>query len=189
MEKLIGNKNIAVFISGKGTNLKSLVNFSKKTKKFNVTSVISDNKKAKGLLFAKKKKIKCLIVNYKNKYYSEKQIYNFIKKENVSLIALAGFMRILSKKLIKKIKIPIINIHPSLLPKYKGPNTHQRAINNKEKYSGCTVHYVNEYLDSGKIIMQKKVKILLSDNEKSLEKKILKKEHKIYAKVIEGLLN
>ena len=189
MEKLIGNKNIAVFISGRGTNLKALINYSKKTKRFNITSVVSDNKDAKGLIFVKKNNIKCLLVNYKNKSCSEKKIYNFIKKEKVSLVALAGFMRILSKKLIKKIKIPIVNIHPSLLPKYKGLNTYQRAINNKEKYSGCTVHYVNERLDSGKVIMQKRVKILLSDNKKSLEKKILKEEHIIYPRVIDGLLN
>ena len=189
MEKLIGNKNIAVFISGRGTNLKALINYSKKTKRFNITSVVSDNKDAKGLIFVKKNNIKCLLVSYKNKSYSEKKIYNFIEKENVSLVALAGFMRILSKKLIKKIKIPIINIHPSLLPKYKGLNTHQRAINNKEKYSGCTVHYVNEHLDSGKVIMQKKVRILLSDNEKSLKKKVLKEEHIIYPKAIDKLLN
>ena len=189
MEKLIGNKNIAVFISGRGTNLKALINYSKKTKRFNITSVVSDNKNAKGLIFVKKNNIKCLLVDYKNKSYSEKKIYNFIKKENVSLVALAGFMRVLSKKLIKRIKIPIINIHPSLLPKYKGLNTHQRALNNKETYSGCTVHYVNEHLDSGKVIMQKKVKILQSDNEKSLEKKILKQEHTVYPRVIDGLLN
>ncbi len=189
MEKLIGNRNIAVFISGGGTNLKALINYSKKTKRFNITSVVSDNKNAKGLIFVKKNNIKYLLVDYKNKSYSEKKIYNFVKKENVSLVALAGFMRVLSKKLIKRIKIPIINIHPSLLPKYKGLNTHQRALNNKEKYSGCTVHYVNEHLDSGKVIMQKKIKILLSDNEKSLRKKVLKEEHIIYPKVIDGLLN
>ena len=105
MEKLIGNKNIAVFISGRGTNLKALINYSKKTKRFNITSVVSDNKNAKGLIFVKKNNIKCLLVDYKNKSYSEKKIYNFIKKENVSLVALAGFMRVLSKKLIKRIKI------------------------------------------------------------------------------------
>ena len=79
-------------------------------------------------------------------------------------MCLAGFMKILSNDLIKKFKGKIINIHPSLLPKYKGLNTHQRAINNKEKFAGCTVHYVNSRLDSGKIILQKKVKILKTDS-------------------------
>ena len=88
-------------------------------------------------------------------------------------------MRILSPTFIKKLKIPIINIHPSLLPKFKGLNTHQRAIDNNEKYSGCTVHYVTEKLDSGKIISQKKIRILKKDTAKSLAKKILKLEHKL----------
>ena len=91
------------------------------------------------------------------------------------MICLAGFMRILTKSFIKKFKFPILNIHPSLLPKYKGLNTHKRVIENNEKYSGCTVHYVNSNLDAGKIILQKKVKILKNDHELSLKKKYLKK--------------
>ena len=97
-------------------------------------------------------------------------------------------MKILSKNLIKKFKGKIINIHPSLLPKYKGLNTHQRAINNNEKYSGCTVHYVNSRLDSGKIILQKKVKILKTDTGKKLAKKILKQEHILYPKALKKVL-
>ena len=97
-------------------------------------------------------------------------------------------MKILSKNLIKKFKGKIINIHPSLLPKYKGLNTHQRAINNNEKYSGCTVHYVNSRLDSGKIILQKKVKILKTDTSKKLAKKILKQEHILYPKALKKAL-
>ena len=107
-----------------------------------------------------------------------------LKKNNVDLICLAGFMRILSGSFIRKFNKPILNIHPSLLPKYKGLNTHNRAIQNKDKYSGATVHIVNEKLDSGKIILQKKVKILKSDSRKNLEKKILKIEHKIYPQAI-----
>jgi folate-dependent phosphoribosylglycinamide formyltransferase PurN len=97
-------------------------------------------------------------------------------------------MKILSKKFIKKFSKPILNIHPSLLPKYKGLNTHFRAVKNKEEYSGATVHIVSEKLDSGKIIIQEKVKILKSDTEKSLEKKVLKIEHIIYPKAIKKLL-
>ena len=107
----------------------------------------------------------------------------------MSLIALAGFMKILSKKFIKKIKIPILNIHPSLLPKYKGLNTHEKAIINKDKYSGCSVHIVNEKIDAGKILSQKKVRVLKSDNKKTLESKILKQEHRLYPKVIDAYLN
>ena len=105
------------------------------------------------------------------------------------MICLAGFMKILSKNFIKKFKGKILNIHPSLLPKYKGLNTHKRVLKNKEKYSGCTVHFVNAILDSGKIIMQKKVKISRNETETSLAKKILAQEHKIYPKAIEKVFN
>ena len=98
-------------------------------------------------------------------------------------------MKIISKNFIKNFKGKILNIHPSLLPKYKGLNTHQRAINNNEKFSGCTVHYVSTKLDSGKIILQKKVKIKKNENKKSLEKKILVQEHKLYPKAILKVLN
>ena len=111
-----------------------------------------------------------------------------LKKNNVDLICLAGFMKILSGSFIRKFCKPILNIHPSLLPKYKGLNTHNRAIQNKDKYSGATVHIANEKLDSGKIILQKKVKILKSDSGTTLEKKVLKIEHQIYPKAIIRLL-
>ena len=97
-------------------------------------------------------------------------------------------MKILSGSFIRKFYKPILNIHPSLLPKYKGLNTHNKAIQNKDRYSGATVHVVNKKLDSGKIILQKKIKILKSDSEKTLEKKVLKIEHKIYPKAIVKLL-
>ena len=98
-------------------------------------------------------------------------------------------MKILSKNFIKRFKGKIINIHPSLLPKYKGLNTHKRALDNKEKYSGCTVHYVNSKLDSGKIIIQKKVKIKKNDTQSSLAKRILIEEHKLYPKAILKIFN
>ena len=98
-------------------------------------------------------------------------------------------MKILSKNFIKKFKGRILNIHPSLLPKYKGLNTHKKALKNKEKYSGCTVHFVNSRLDSGKIILQKKVKITKNETENSLSKKILAQEHKLYPKAILKLFN
>ena len=97
-------------------------------------------------------------------------------------------MKILSKNFIKKFNGKIINIHPSLLPKYKGLNTHERALKNKEKFSGCTVHYVNSKLDSGKIILQKKVKINKNDTVEKLRKRILKQEYKIFPKAIKKVL-
>jgi len=180
---------IAVFISGKGTNFKNLIQYSlKKQSKFKVKLVVSNNLNAKGLEYAKKFKIKKKIINYKNLKNSEIRILNDLNKENINIICLAGFMKILTTNFIKKFKGKIINIHPSLLPKYKGLNTHQRALNNKEKYSGCTVHYVNSKLDSGKIILQKKVKILKSDTSEKLSKRILKQEHLLYPKALEKII-
>ena len=98
-------------------------------------------------------------------------------------------MKILSKDFINKYKNPILNIHPSLLPKYKGLNTHNRVLQNKEKYTGCTVHFVNSKLDSGKIILQKKIKILKNDNVNEIKNKVLKVEHLIYPMAIEKVLN
>ena len=175
----------AVFISGTGTNLKSLIQFSRTAKSpISIDFVISNNSKAKGLNYAKKFKIKKKILNFKNKNLSEKKLISILKTNNINMICLAGFMKILSGNFIKKFKGKILNIHPSLLPKYKGLNTHERALNNKEKYSGCTVHFVNSRLDSGKIILQKKVKILKNDTKTSLAKKILAQEHKLYPKAI-----
>ena len=105
------------------------------------------------------------------------------------MIFLAGFMKILSKSFIKRFKGKILNIHPSLLPKYKGLNTHRRALDNNEKYSGCTVHFVNSKLDSGKIILQKKVRVLKNETEETLAKKILVEEHKLYPKAILKIFN
>ena len=183
MVKLIGYKKIrtAVFISGKGSNLKSLIKFSlKKVSPIEVNLIVSNNIKAKGLKFAKLYKIKKKVYNYDKKKISEKEMLKDLSLNNIKLICLAGFMKILSKDFIRRFKGKILNIHPSLLPKYKGLNTHYRAIQNKEKYSGCTVHLVNSKLDSGKIILQKKVKLSKKETPSSLRKKILKQEHILY---------
>ena len=187
MVQSTGTKKLkcAVFISGTGSNLKSLIQFAKKKNSpISIELIISDNPKAKGLKFGKIFKISKKIFNYKNKIIAEKKIISEINNEKIKLICLAGFMRILSKNFIKRFKGKILNIHPSLLPKYKGLNTHQRAISNNEKYSGCTVHVVNSRLDAGKIILQKKVKISKFDTAKSLAKKVLIQEHKLYPKAI-----
>ena len=180
----------AVFISGTGSNLKSLIQFSKKKNSLiSIELIISDNPKAKGLKFGKIFKISNKVFNYKNRIIAEKKIISEINNKKIKLICLAGFMRILSKNFIKRFKGKILNIHPSLLPKYKGLNTHQRAISNNEKYSGCTVHVVNSRLDAGKIILQKKVKISKFDTAKSLAKKVLIQEHKLYPKAIRKVLS
>ncbi len=187
MVKLIGPKKIrtAVFISGTGSNLKSLIKFSlKKVSPIEINLIVSNNVKAKGLKFAKLYKIKKKVYNYNKKKSSEKKILKDLKSNDIKLICLAGFMEILSKNFIRKFRGKILNIHPSLLPKYKGLNTHHRAIQNKEKYSGCTVHLVNSKLDSGKIILQKKIKLSKKETPSSLQKKILKHEHILYPRAI-----
>ena len=180
----------AVFISGTGSNLRSLIKFSKTNKSpISIVFIFSNNSKAKGLNYSKKYNIKKKVLNFKNKNLTENNLLNVLKKNNIEMICLAGFMKILSKNFVKQFKGIILNIHPSLLPKYKGLNTHKRALKNKEKYSGCTVHFVQARLDSGKIIMQKKVKISKKETEASLAKKILAQEHKLYPKAILKVFN
>ncbi|PDH21426.1 MAG: phosphoribosylglycinamide formyltransferase [Pelagibacterales bacterium MED-G42] len=192
MALLTGSNKIktSVFISGNGSNLKSLIKFSKQRKSpILIQLIITDNLYAKGLNYAKHYKIKKKIIDFKNKNLAEKKIIFELKKNKIDCVCLAGFMRILSKNFIKNFKGKILNIHPSLLPKYKGLNTHQRAINKKEKFSGCTVHFVSSKLDSGKIILQKKVRIKSNDTPKKLAKKILAQEHKLYPKAILKIFN
>ena len=192
MVQSIGPKKIrcSVFISGNGSNLKSLIQFSnKKNSPITIELIISDNLNAKGLKFGKIFKISNKVFNYKNKLIAEKRIISEIRHKKIELICLAGFMKILSRNFIKNFSGKILNIHPSLLPKYKGLNTHQRVISNNEKYSGCTVHFVNSKLDSGKIILQKKVKITKNETAKSLAKKILVQEHRLYPKAIKKVFS
>ena len=187
MQKSIGLKKIkvAVFISGSGTNLKNLIKFSLSPgSPIKVALVVSNNSNALGLNYIKKYKIKKKIYKFRNISKEENIILNELKRKNIELICLAGFMKILSKNFIKMFNGKILNIHPSLLPKYKGLNTHERVINNNEKFSGCTVHIVNSKLDSGKTILQKKVKISKNETQRSIEKKILKQEHLLYPKAI-----
>ncbi len=175
----------AVFISGTGSNLNSLIKFSRlKKSPISVDLIISNNHESKGLNYGKIFKIKKKVFDFKKKSLTEKKILVELKKNKIQLICLAGFLKILSKNFIDTFKGKILNIHPSLLPKFKGLNTHERAINNKEKYSGCTVHFVNSKLDSGKIILQKKVRIYKNYTPEKLAKKILIQEHKLYKEAI-----
>jgi phosphoribosylglycinamide formyltransferase-1 len=191
MAQSIGSNKVktAVFISGTGSNLKSLIKFSKvKNSPIIISMIISNNAKSKGLNYGKMYKIKKKVFDFKNTL-SENKVINELEKNKINLICLAGFMKILSKNFIKNFNGKIINIHPSLLPKYKGLNTHEKAIKNKDKYSGCTVHFVSSRLDSGKIINQKKVRIIKSETPKTLAKKILIQEHKLYPKAITKILS
>ncbi|PPR42930.1 MAG: Phosphoribosylglycinamide formyltransferase [Alphaproteobacteria bacterium MarineAlpha8_Bin1] len=183
--------NLGILISGNGSNMKNIIDACKNGMlKSNVSIVISDNPLAKGLSLANKENIKSVLIDRDKFSSTEKYENNILKKldrAQVNLICLAGFMRILSKNFLKKFNHKIINIHPSLLPAFKGLNTHQRVLESGAKYSGCTIHYVNDKIDDGEIIKQKSVKILNSDDENSLKKKILMEEHKLYIRVIRDL--
>ena len=190
MEHSSGKKiRTCIFISGKGSNLKAIIKNSRKRNfPAKIVLIISDKSNAKGLNYSKKNKIPYKIYNFKNKKIFEKKSLIQLKKRKIKLLCLAGFMKILSSSFIKKFNYKIINIHPSLLPKYKGLNTHKRVLEKKEKYSGCTVHYVTSKLDSGKIILQKRVKIKKDESENSLKKRILKQEHLLYSRAIKLIL-
>jgi len=174
-----------VFISGNGTNLHSIIKSSRDYSfPIKVELIISNCINAYGLNLAKKYSISYKYIPSKNKLKFERDSLHEIKKKKIKFICLAGFMKILSENFIRKFHHRIINIHPSLLPKFKGLNTHKRVLKSNVKYSGCTVHYVSSKLDSGKIISQKKVPISKNENENSLKKKILVQEHKLYPKSI-----
>ena len=192
MKKLIGPDKIktAVFISGIGTNLKNLIKFSlKKNSPISIELVISNKKKAIGLKYANKQKIERKIINFIRPKKAEKKILSLLNKRKIKFICLAGFMKILSIDFLKKFNGKVVNIHPSLLPKYKGLDTHKRVLENNEKFSGCAVHYVTTKLDSGKIILKKKVKINKTDTEKILKRKILKEEHRLYPNAIKKIFS
>ena len=177
-------KKTCVFISGKGSNLKNLITRSRDSSfPIIISLVISNNKKANGLKYAKKYKIPNIYISTKNRLYENEIIFN-LKKYNISFICLAGYMKIISNNLIKKYQKKIINIHPSLLPKFKGLNTFVRMIENKEKKAGCTVHYVNEKLDSGNTILQKTFFTKTNDDENELKSKTQKLEYKAFPEAI-----
>ena len=182
-------KRACVFISGSGTNLREIIRSSRDYGfPVNVCLVVSNNEKAKGIIFAKKFSIPFICINT-SKYKFEKTILKKLFEYKIDIICLAGFMKILSKKFIRNFKGKIINIHPSLLPKYKGLNTFQKALKSNEKMTGCTVHFVNEKLDSGKIIIKKKVNIYNDDNVETLKKKVQFEEYRAYSSAIRKIYN
>ena len=177
-------KRTCVFISGYGSNLKNLIKNSRyQNFPIKISLVVCDNKNAKGLIHAKKNSIPYLIVDTRKRNFEHK-ILKKLKKYKISLICLAGYMKIISKKFIKNYGKKIINIHPSLLPKFKGLNTFKRILRNKEKKSGCTVHFVNEKLDSGSKIVQKSFFIGKNDNEEILKDKTQKLEHRAFSEAV-----
>ncbi len=177
-------KNTCVFISGKGTNLKKLIlNSRSYVFPINIKLIISNNDKAEGLNFAKKYSIPYYVINKKTRF-SERLLLNELKNKKISLILLAGYMKILSKRFIKNFGKTILNIHPSLLPKFKGLNTFARVLKAKEKKTGCTVHHVSEKLDNGKIILRKSFYINNNDDQVSLKKKTQLLEYTAFSEAL-----
>ena len=177
-------KKACVFISGTGSNLKSLIKYSREYNfPVNISCIVSSTIKAQGLNYARLYKIPYYILNLNNRLNLE-LVLQKLKEREVSLICLAGYMKILNKNFINRFNKKIINIHPSLLPKYKGLDTFRKVLKNNEKLTGCTVHYVNNRLDSGKIILKKKIFIESSDNEKTLKTKVQAKEYRAYSESI-----
>ena len=180
----MGMLKVVVLISGRGSNLKAIIDkCSKANVPAKVIAIISNNSNASGLKFNGKFK-KIIINNEVNKKKFEIKLNNHLNKLKPDLICLAGFMKILSPFIIKKWKNKIINVHPSLLPAFKGLNTHERALNAGVKKSGCTIHFVDESLDGGSIIAQVATAINKKMTSKELSKIILKMEHKIYPEIV-----
>lgn len=180
--------NIAVFVSGTGSNLEALLNYEYQSNiKFNL--VFSDNYDPPAFKYARQQNINIRHFPYSfGKKMAEERILTHLRELQIDFIVLAGYMRLLSPKIINEYPKKIINIHPSLLPKYKGLDTHRRAIDNGEQISGCTIHYVDEGMDTGEIIEQRKVIINKDDTPEILKNKIQIEEHKLYPKVLDNLM-
>ena len=177
-------KNTCVFISGQGSNFKNLIRRSRDNIfPVKIKLLITNNIKASGILHAKINSIPYIVINTKLRNY-ENSLLQILKKHKISFICLAGYMKIIPKKFIKKFRKKIINIHPSLLPKFKGLDTFSKVLVNKEKKTGCTVHYVDEKLDNGNIIAQKSFYISSNDNEKTLKRKTQKLEYQVFPESI-----
>ena len=183
--------NLGILISGRGSNMLNLVNASQRGLiNSKVKIVISNNNNSSGIDKAKRKNVKTKIINqndYESKKDFENALTNTLKNQNVDLVCLAGFMSILSKKFLKEWHRKVINIHPSLLPSFRGKNAVKQALEQRVKTAGCSVHFVDEGIDTGEIISQEKVSVSSNDDEEALGKKILKKEHVLYIKVIKEL--
>jgi len=180
-----------ILLSGNGSNLKNIIN--KKKHNFinmDIDAVISDNPNAYGLKIAKKEKIKTFVIDSKKKL--SKSLKKIIDKMQIDIIILAGFMKILPEDFVKNYSGKILNIHPSLLPRYKGINTHKRVLEAKDSYHGASVHFVTTKLDDGPVIIQGKIEVNKFDNEDTLKEKVHDVEYEIYPLAIkwftEGIL-
>lgn len=175
---------IGVLISGSGSNLQSIIDHVEQGHiNAKIVCVISNNSNAYGLVRAKKSNISAHIIehtNYETREAFDKELIKTLKVYNTKLVVLAGFMRVLSNTFIDEYQNRILNIHPSLLPKFTGLHTHQRVLEAGETEHGCSVHFVTSNLDQGPLIIQAKVPVNNSDDPDSLAKRVLEKEHIIY---------
>ena len=179
---------LAVLVSGRGSNLQAIIdNIENDDLPAKISLVISNFENAFALERARRHGIECLFLNpksYPDRNHYEEALVEKIQSKSVDLVCLAGFMRILSKYFIDAFSGRIINIHPSLLPAFPGLNVQKQALEHGSRFSGCTVHYVNEEVDAGPIILQAVVPIYDEDNEASLSERILEQEHTIYPEAI-----
>ncbi len=184
---------IGILISGRGSNMTAIVEAvqSGLIPDSDVMVVISDKTSAEGLIKAKERGIETLVIIKKERAREEHdaEIISELKKRNVELICLAGYMRLLSPEFIRAFPNKIINIHPSLLPSFKGLEAQRQAINYGVKVSGCTVHFVDESLDNGAIILQKAVEVKDHDTPETLSARILEQEHALYVKAISKIVS
>jgi len=178
---------VIIFISGNGSNLQNIINnIDSDFLKMDIVAVVSNNSEAKGLARAETAGIKTIVIDTSNKYID--QLLTLENTYNIDLILLSGFMKILPKDFTDKFYGKIINLHPSLLPKYKGLNTHKKVLISKEKYHGASVHFVTSILDDGPIIIQGKTKVLKTDNEATLKDRIHKIEYNIFPLAIKWFI-
>tara|TARA_A100001035_G_scaffold268206_1_gene252943 strand:- start:311 stop:943 length:633 start_codon:yes stop_codon:yes gene_type:complete len=179
-------------LTNRGSNAISLVDYLIKKNLTNlINKVIINNPNSPAIEKIKQRNIKSTVLDpqdFANTRDYNTQLLSIINPGDKDIIFLCGYMMIIPPEIIKELNSRIINIHPSLLPKYKGLNTHKRVLENKEAYHGCTVHQVNEGIDSGKLIAQYKIKIHDNDNEETLSKRLLLKEHILYSKVLEEII-
>ena len=179
---------LGVLISGSGSNLQSIIdNIEKRTLPAQIKIVVSNNPQAYGLTRAKKHGIPCAILNhqdYSTREEFDRELIRILKDAGVDLVVLAGFMRILTGSFLRAFDQKIINIHPALLPAFPGTHVQQKAIDYGVKFSGCTVHFVDEGVDTGPIIIQSVVPVYPDDTAETLAARILKEEHKIYPQAI-----
>jgi phosphoribosylglycinamide formyltransferase-1 len=185
---LAKEKKIAVFISGRGSNFKAIMEeVNQGTIKGSIVLVVSDNSEAPGLIYATENNVECAVFKKtKEESRSEyfEKIISLLELKKIDLIVLAGFMKVLSPNIVRKYSHRILNIHPALLPSFPGEQAQKKALEYGVKYSGCTVHFVDEGVDSGPIVVQEAVPVKDGDTEQTLSDRILEKEHIIYPEAV-----